>query len=443
MEPLPPSPPTTTSTTIFLASGLIDAMLLFENARLLDCTGADPAAAMSVAVEGARIAHIAPAGSMSRSSTTEVIDCQGRTLMPGLIDAHVHLAAVDLDMGANALQPAPVVALRIAALIEATLQSGFTTVRDAGGLPWGYKEAVRLRLIDGPDLLVSGAFISQTGGHADHRSRTDSALPGHDSQVYAQPLIVDGPEQVRWAARENLRRGSDQIKVMANGGAMSPTDALTSTQFTVPELAAAVQEAKAAGTYVLAHVYTAESMRNCLEAGVRSLEHGNFLDEPTAALIKRQGAFLVPTIVTYEQIAAHGAELGAGELQLRKIQQALERAFEALEIASQAGVKIASGSDLLGPMQPMKARELTLKSRVLGPMGALVAATRTNSELLRLEGSIGTIEEGKAANLIVVNGDPTADIACLEDPANVQIVIKGGRICKDLCSEPGRELLRQ
>jgi imidazolonepropionase-like amidohydrolase len=414
-------------------------VLLFEHARLLDCTGAAPRADMSVLVGGERIERIAQSGSFSIAPGTPVIDCQGRTLMPGLIDAHVHLAAVDLDMGNNAHQPGPVVALRIAALIEATLQAGFTTVRDAGGLPWGYKEAVRQGLIDGPDLLVSGGFISQTGGHADHRSRTDFTLPGHESQVYAQPFIVDGPDQVRWAARENLRRGSDQIKVMANGGAMSPTDKMTSTQFTVAELAAAVHEAKAAGTYVLAHVYTSESMQNCLEAGVRSLEHGNFLDEKTARMIKERGAFLVPTIVTYEQIAAYGAFGAVEEQQLRKIHEGLDCAFEALEIAQRTGVQIASGSDLLGPMQPMKARELTLKARVLGPMAALIASTRTNARLLRLKDEIGTLEAGKLADLIVVDGDPTVDTSCLEDTDNVQFVVKRGSIRKrPAADEPER-----
>jgi imidazolonepropionase-like amidohydrolase len=407
-------------------------MLLFEHAHLIDCTGADPRAEMAVSVEGERIARVGPSGSIPSAPDAAVVDCQGRTLLPGLLDAHVHLAAVDLDMTDNDRQPGPVVALRIAALIEATLQAGFTTVRDAGGLPWGYKEAVRLGLIDGPDLFISGGFISQTGGHADHRARTDFSIPGHQSQVYAQPLIVDGPEQVRWAARENLRRGSDQLKVMANGGAMSPNDEMTSTQFTVAELAAAVEEAKAAGTYVLAHVYTNQSMRNCLEAGVRSLEHGNFLDEATAALIKQQDAFLVPTIVTYEQIARLGAAQGVGEKQLQKIQQGLDGAFTALEIAVRAGLRIASGSDVLGPMQPFKARELTLKARVMGNMGALVASTRTNAELLRREHEIGTVEAGKLADLILVDGDPATDISCLEDPNNVQLVVKRGRVRKDL-----------
>jgi imidazolonepropionase-like amidohydrolase len=405
--------------------------LLFEHAHLLDCTGADPQSEMAVEVQGDRIARIGSSGSFAIAPDMTVIDCQGRTLMPGLLDAHVHLAAVDVHMDDNTRHPAPVVALRIAAGIESCLQAGFTTVRDAGGLPWGYKEAVRLGIIDGPDLFISGSFISQTGGHADHRSRTDMAVRGRDSGVYAEPFIVDGPDQVRWAARENLRRGSDQLKVMANGGAMSPNDEMTSTQFTVPELRAVVEEAKAAGTYVLAHTYTAQSMQNCLEAGVRSLEHGNFLDEATAALIKQRGAFLVPTIVTYEQIASRGAAEGVGERELEKIRQGLDGAFRALEIAVRLGVKIASGSDLLGPMQPMKVREPVLKARVMGPMAALVATTRTNAELLRLEDEIGTVEVGKRSDLIVVDGDPTTEIGCLEDPERMLVVVKRGRVYKD------------
>lgn len=410
-------------------------MLVFEHARLLDCTGADPRADMAVLVEDDRIARIAPSGSFAAPPGARVIDCQGRTLMPGLTDAHVHLSAIEVDLSGRSAEPSPVVALRIAALIEQTLQAGFTTVRDAGGLPWGYKEAVRQGLIDGPELLVSGSFISQTGGHGDARRRTNYTLPEHDSQVQAQAFVVDGPQQVRWATRENLRRGSDQIKIMANGGAMSPTDEMTSPQFTVEEIAAAVYEAKAAGTYVLAHTYTNESMRNCVAAGVRSLEHGNFLDEPTAALLKEHGTFLVPTIVTYEQIAERGEALGVGEKQIQKIRQGLAGAFAALEVAARMGVTIASGSDVLGAMQPAKSREPLLKARVLSTMGALIATTRTNAQLFRLEDEIGTVEEGKRADLIVVDGDPTTDIACIVDPANIHVVVKHGTVRKDLQRE--------
>ncbi len=410
-------------------------MLVFEHARLLDCSGSDPQADIVLVVEDGRIGRIGASGSFSLPRGADVIDCQGRTLMPGLTDAHVHLSAVDFSLAGRTAEPAPVVALRIAALIEDTLQRGFTTVRDAGGLPWGYKEAVRLGLIEGPDLLIAGGVLSQTGGHGDGRARTEYGMPHNDSQIRAQSYIVDGPDEVRKATREALRRGSDQIKVMANGGAMSPTDEMTSPQFTVAELAAAVYEAKAAGTYVMAHTYTPQSMQNCIEAGVRSLEHGNFLDEETAALIKRSGTFLVPTIVTYEQIAAYGEAENVPENQMRKIRQGLEGAFTALEIAVRNGVTIASGSDLLGPMQPMKAREPLLKAKVMGTMAALIATTHTNARLFRLEHETGTVETGKRADLIVVDGDPTVAIDCLVDPANIHVVMKHGRLYKDLKEE--------
>lgn len=410
-------------------------MLVFDHARLIDCTGADPRADMTVVVEEGRIRRIGRSGAFDLPRDAEVIDCQGRTLMPGLTDAHVHLAAITLGDEHADDMPEPVVALRIAAEIEATLQLGFTTVRDAGGLPWGYKEAVRLGLIDGPDLLISGSVLSQTGGHGDGRNRVTYALPGHDSQVRARSFIVDGPDEVRRATREILRRGSDQIKVMANGGAMSPTDLMTTPQFTVAELAAAVYEAKAAGTYVLAHTYTPESMRNCIEAGVRSLEHGNFLDEETAALIKQHGTYLVPTIVTYEEIARYGEAEGVPENQMQKIRQGLAGAYEALAIAHRTGVTIASGSDLLGPMQPLKAREPVLKAKVMGAMGALVATTRTNAELFRLQDEIGTVEEGKRADLIIVDGDPTTDIETIADAGRIHLVVKQGVVKKNLKEE--------
>jgi len=212
-----------------------------------------------------------------------VIDCQGRTLMPGLLDAHVHLASLDLDpVEEVALAPA-VIALRIARQIEDTLQAGFTTVRDAGGLDWGFKEAVRQGLIRGPRIFISGPFLSQTGGHGDNqRPRTARELFRAVHGLTTETILADGADEVRRAAREALRRGADQIKVMASGGAASPTDELDHVQFSVDELTAAVDVAGAVGTYVLAHAYGPRAIQNCLEAGIRSIEHGNFLDEETA-----------------------------------------------------------------------------------------------------------------------------------------------------------------
>jgi imidazolonepropionase-like amidohydrolase len=218
---------------------------------------------------------------------------------------------------------------------------------------------------------------------------------------------------------------------MANGGCISPNDELGSTQFTVSELRAAVEEATAQGTYVMAHTYTPQSMLNCMEAGVRTLEHGNFLDEETAALMAQTGTYLVPTITTYELIGEQGRELGLPESNVRKIEEALASAYSSLEIAVAAGVRIGSGSDLLGPHQPFKARELQLKSKVLGPSGAVMAATRTNAEILRMSEDLGTIEEGKLADILLVDGAPLEDLTLLEDLSHIHLVVLNGEIVVD------------
>jgi imidazolonepropionase-like amidohydrolase len=320
----------------------------------------------------------------------------------------------------------------VAREIEATLRAGFTTVRDAGGLDFGYKEAARRGLIRGPRLFVSNGFISQTGGHGDFRPRNRIVEPRYRPGVFSPSLVVDGPDRVRWAAREVLRRGADQVKVMANGGCMSPSDELSATQFSVAELRAAVEEASAAGKYVMAHTYTPRSMHNCMDAGIRTLEHGNFLDEATASRMAATGTYLVPTIATYELIAQQGRSLGVPEPNVRKIEQALAGAYESLKIADAAGVRIGSGSDVLGPQQPFKARELAFKSKVLGPMRALLAATRTNAEILGMGQEIGTVEEGKLADLLLVDGDPLDDPAILEDASRIHMVLLEGEIVVEL-----------
>ncbi|MCH8850252.1 MAG: amidohydrolase family protein, partial [Chloroflexi bacterium] len=273
---------------------------VLTNATLIDGTGRDPQPAMAVVIEGERITRVLPNDALTPARDADVIDCSGLCLLPGLIDAHVHLGIVGTDMG-GAHPPDAVLALRIARVIEETLDAGFTTVRDAGGIDGGWAHAVASGLLRGPRILPSGAMLSQTGGHGDWRPRFSDDTPAR-SGLFAQPEICDGADAVRRAARQQLRRGATQLKVMASGGAMSPTDELDQPQFTVDELSAAVYEAQAAGTYVLAHAYGPRAIANALEAGVTSIEHGNFLDEATAAAMKERGAALVPTLVTYEMI---------------------------------------------------------------------------------------------------------------------------------------------
>ena len=407
--------------------------VVFEHATLLDCTGRDPQPNLRIVVEDGRIRRIGASSGPAGPKDARVIDCQGRTLMPGLLDAHVHLALLDLDPAAEAALPAAVLALRIAGVIEATLDAGFTTVRDAGGLDWGFKEAVRLGLIRGPRIFISGAFISQTGGHGDHRARTSRATFPMVPGLTSESILADGADAVRWAAREVLRRGADQVKVMASGGAASPTDELDHVQFAVEELTAAVEVAGAVGTYVLAHAYGPRAIQNCLKAGVRSIEHGNFLDEATAdQMLAADDVFLVPTVITYELLARREAGDGWTPDMVRKIRQGLTGAYDSLGLAYEKGLRIGSGSDVLAEMQGDKGKEIACQARVMGAMNAIIAATRTNAALMRIDKDVGTIEEGKRADLIVLDADPLADPAIFGDPEHVRMVVLGGEVVKDL-----------
>ena len=406
---------------------------VFEHATVLDCTGRDPQRDARVVVEDGRIRRIGANSGPGGPKDARVIDCQGRTLMPGLLDAHVHLALIDLDAAAEAALPPAVLALRIKNVIEATLDAGFTTVRDAGGLDWGFKEAIRLGLIRGPRIFISGAFISQTGGHGDHRAQTSRAsfpvVPGLSSET----ILADGADSVRRAAREVLRRGADQVKVMASGGAASPTDELDHVQFSVPELAAAVDVAGAVGTYVLAHAYGPGAIQNCVKAGVRSIEHGNFLDETTAdQMLAATDVFLVPTVITYELLAAREAGGGWTPDMVRMIRQGLSGDYDFLGLAYEKGLRIGSGSDVLADMQGEKGKEIACQARVMGAMNAIIAATRTNAALMRIEKEVGTVEEGKRADLIVLDRDPLEDPEVFADPHHVRMVMRGGDVVKNL-----------
>lgn len=414
------------------------ATTVFRNCTLLDCTGAEPTPRSAVLVEGERITRIARGGDIAPPLGAEGIDCGGRTLMPGLSDAHVHAAIIETDPGKARRDSSATTALRIKDVLEQTLDAGFTTVRDAFGLDWGFAQAIERGLLRGPRVLFVGPCLSQTGGHGDWRE------PHHEhgpvQGVYglmATPRLCDSPDEMRRAAREILRTGAHGIKIMGGGGCMSPTDELEHTQFTVEEIAAAAYEATARRKITLAHVYTPQGILNAVRAGVRSIEHGNFLDEEAAAAMKKAGAFFVPTLTTYELISAFGASQGIAPNMLAKIDQAKTGGAQSLEVARAAGLKICSGSDVLASMQPFKAMELALKARVLGAHEAVLSATRTNAELFGLADEIGTVEAGKRADLILVDGQPLDDIAVLQDAARIQLVMRDGQVQKRLPSLVG------
>ena len=407
--------------------------MLLRNALLIDCAGGEPRERASVVVEGGRISEVRSGESPPTNGYDAVFDCAGMTLMPGLTDAHVHIGAVDVNiLDQHREHPSNLVALMMARILEDTIHRGFTTVRDAGGTDWSFKAAVERGIVEGPRLLVSDRPLSQTGGHGDWRRTTETQPP----EIFCptagmRSVVCDGADAVRQATREQLRVGADQIKVMASGGAMSPADELAATQYTLDELRAAVEEAESAGTYVMAHAYNDRSVRNCLQSGVRSIEHGNLIDEETARLIARSGAYLVPTLVTYEALSEEGDAYRVPENVIRKINEAKELGIQALRYAYEAGVKIASGSDLLGPLQDRKARELEIKTEIMSPMESLVSATKTNAELFGMQEDLGTVERGKLADLLVVEGNPLEDIAILQNPDNIKLIMKEGRAIKN------------
>lgn len=406
--------------------------ILLKNVCVIDGTGGDPLTDVSVVVEGKYIKDITPDGNRFIPSSAIAIDCGQQTLLPGLIDAHVHMGPIDANIATqHRLYFNSMFVIKTLHVIKETLEQGFTTVRDCGGIDAGYREAIEQGLFPGPRLLVAGYAISQTGGHGDVRLQTE-VFPAMEYPT-GWAIVCDGVNEVRRGVREQLRRGVDHVKVMAGGGCASPTDELESTQYTVEELKAAVYEAESAGKYVCAHLYSSKSIMNCVEAGIRSFEHGNLLDVKSAEALARSGGFLVPTLATYEITHRLRDKLTLPENVIRKHKQAREASFEAVDIAYRSGVRIASGSDLIGPKHPHKALEIELKSRIVGPMNAIVSATKTNAELLRKEHEIGTIERGKLADLILVKGDPLKNIEILQEYGDkITIIMKEGTLYKNV-----------
>jgi imidazolonepropionase-like amidohydrolase len=407
------------------------SLTVFTNAFLIDCTGAEPVEGAAVVVEDDRIRDVLPNGRVGPlPGPVTTLDLKGATLMPGLTDAHVHICAVTENItDQHRHYPPSYIAARAMRRAEECLMQGFTTVRDAGGADYGFRLVLEEGHFPGPRLLVSGHYISQTGGHGDKRRRAEWTDPV-GCCVGMIGAIADGEAEVRKAVREQLRRDVDQIKIMASGGAMSPSDELDTTQFTVAEMRAAVEEARAVGKYVLSHAYSDLAVRHAIEAGVRSIEHGNLIREAAAQAIKQADAFLVPTMITYEMIYREGKRYGIGDHQIEKIDQARQQSVQGLTYAYRAGCKIGSGSDLLGDMMSQRAVEFELKAQVMTPMEVLLSATKVNAELFRMSDKIGTVEPGKYADLIVVAGNPLRNLRVFQNPDNLRLIMKGGRVYK-------------
>ena len=402
--------------------------VVFSGGRVLDPRWDRPRDGVAVLVEGGTIREVSD--QPIRSDSAARIDLGGRVLMPGLIDAHVHVVAAMVNLAQNALQPSSLAAFRAAEVMRAMLMRGFTTVRDLAGADRGLADAQRLGLIAGPRLVICGKALSQTGGHSDSRIRSDESPP-MTGRVGALGRLVDGVDAVRRAAREELRAGADYIKVMANGGVSSPTDPIHMLQFSRAELEATVEEAENLGTYVAAHVYTDQAIRRAVECGVHSLEHCNLIGRETAELAAARGCWSVPTLITYERLAVDGARYGLGADSVAKIETVRRGGMESLATMRDAGLRMAYGSDLLGEMHVHQSGEFEIRARVLPAIEVLRSATIYAAELLRLEGRAGIIEPGADADLLVVDGDPLTDWRLLEDQgARIPVIMQAGRFIK-------------
>ena len=400
--------------------------IVFTDASLLEPATGERREGAWVAVSDGRISATGTGG-VPTDRHGEVIDLQGRTLMPGLIDAHVHINAVTADLGAIAEWSPSYVAAKAAHALEAMLGRGFTTVRDVAGADYGCAAALEEGVLVGPRLKFGGKALSQTGGHGDVRPPGRHVLDDHPCCPSLE-VICDGVAECRRAARHQLRTGADHIKIMLSGGVSSPTDRVDSTQFAADEIAAIVEEAEAAGRYVTGHAYTARAVNRGLELGVRCIEHGNLIDDRSVELFNARGAFLVPTLVTYQALASEGAEHGLPPESQAKVDDVLRHGLDALRRAHDGGVQLVFGTDLLGGMQRRQSEEFTIRAQVQPTIDVIRAATSTAAKLIGMHGQVGTVAPGAIADLIVVDGDPLADIRMLVEPdTHLPVIMTGGR----------------
>lgn len=407
--------------------------LLIDRATVFDSAAGVLRPRCRIVVEGERIVAVTDEP-IEVGDVARAIDAGNRVVLPGLIDAHVHVVASSHDLSGLALKPPSLVTAESSAILRGMLQRGFTTVRDAAGADFGLQEAVERGLFEGPRLFIAGFPVSQTGGHADMRPKGVRQREFFCSCAGLGLIgaIADGVGEVRRAAREQVRNGANQIKIMAGGGIASPSDPLEGTQFSVEELRAACEEAEAANLYAMAHAYSPRAVTRAVQAGVRSIEHGNLIDEATARVMKAHGAFLVPTLATYAALADEGVRLGWSSEMLDKLAKVHARGVESLRIAKGEGVPIVFGTDLLGHMHARQTSEFAIRAQAQTPVEILQGATIEAARLMRQEGLIGELVPGAWADLLVVDGDPTRELSMLADAQRGPLlVMKAGRVYRN------------
>jgi imidazolonepropionase-like amidohydrolase len=408
------------------------AKILFTGANLVLDGFAELRKSFDVLVQGNRIVSVSQTPIDHEDAT--VVDTRGRTLMPGLIDAHAHITGLSLSPK-NISYPASEIAIAAANYLRCSLMDGFTSIREAGGADHSIARLLAEGKIIGPRLFYSGRALTQTGGGADFRTLDEVVDPcGQPGPFTVMSVIADGIDEVRKAAREELRRGAAQIKVFVSGGVVFPSEAHpTIYEYSLEELRAIVEEAKGRGTYVMAHVYTDEGVRRCLVAGVRSIEHANFVSEETVAMMARQGAYLDPTFISLVQRIESAAETGLPNTIVDNLKATVAKGQQVYRWAKHYQVPIAFGTDLWGlQAQKSQLREFEMRIDLDDPPNIIRSATRINAELLMQSGNLGTIAPGAYADLLVVEGDPLKDVKVMTDPRRyLKLIMKDGVIYKN------------
>jgi imidazolonepropionase-like amidohydrolase len=407
---------------------MADTSIVLKGGQLIDGNGGERVAEGVVVIEGEKITAAGAASKVTAPDGADVIDTTGKTVMPGMMDAHIHFLGLhETNQVAWLIGTTEVRAMRSVMDAWRVLDAGFTTVRDIGGMNGIFlKRTIEEGSIVGPRIIAAGKVISQTAGHGDWHF-----VPKEWSDSMLLSRLADGVDEVRKAAREQLREGADFLKIMTTGGVMSEKDKPTACQYSMEEIRAFVEEAKNAGVKTATHAQGTQGIKNALHAGIDSIEHGFYLDDECLELMVKQGTSLVATFAILDMIVTKGRELGVMEVSVRKGEEAQADHLESFKRAFAAGVHCGLGSDYLSdPMSPHgnSARELTIyvNKAGLSPMEAIVCATRNNAKVLGIEEETGTLEAGKQADLIVVDGNPLADIAILEDKANLTHIFKGG-----------------
>ena len=412
------------------------AGIVLRNGLLIDGSGPAPLGCVDVRIAEGLIQDVG--SSVATAPGAVEIELDGRAVMPGLIDCHVHANILEDDLRQLSDVPASLTAIRAARVLFDMLQRGFTSVRDAGGADWGLKAAIEQGHAAGPRLFIAGHALSQTGGHGDYRRRTESDPEPCSCATALRSIarVADGEDEVRRAVRDELRQGADQIKIMASSGLSGFHEKRSAREYSPGEIRAAVEEAEARGSYVMAHAYTVDAVEQALDCGVRTIEHGNLIDARIAAKIADKGAFLVPTLVTY-CVPASGPGAAPDEKTARMFEDMLRAGQEAVRLCREAGVEIGFGTDLFGSLHSEQGREFLLRREVQPAHEIIDSATRVNARILQREGRLGVIAPGAVADVIAVDGNPLDDIALLADGSAVSLVIKDGRIFKNKTRKDG------